>query len=253
MKITRFICKTNLLLALALSCSITFAEGRVWTLLDGRSIDASFVVTIGANYVFKSPTGKQIKIPATAFSEEDRVFIELLKPPELKIDVIKNLKTVIFTAGWYGDYPRDPEQHGNFGFRIKQTSSGAYRHELRAEYFIIAKQLHRTNPKCFLLDRGEFAFSLTEESKRTFEFMSDRRVRLQNWELPETNIHLAYGETYYASVIVIKDQRGAIVRIEASKSWMEKNLDNLRKLNVGNFFDKKCVRCFPGRPNPLHW
>lgn len=253
MKITRFIIKTNLLLALACSCSIAFAEQKVWTLLDGRSVEASFVTTIGANYVLKSPKGKQVKIPATAFSEEDRIFIELLKPPKFKIDVIKNLKTVRFTEGWYGLYPRDPEQHGNFGFRIKQTSSGAYRHELRAEYFIIGKQLHRANPKCFLLDRGAFVFSLTEKNKRTFEFMSDRIVRLQNWELPETNIYLAYGETYYASVIVIKDQRGEIVRVEASKSWMEKNLDNLSKLKVGNFFDKECVRCFPGRPNSLLW
>lgn len=253
MKITRFIFKTNVLLALAFSCSITFAEGKVWTLLDGRSIEASFVATIGANYVLKTPKGKQIKIPATAFREEDRVYVELLKPPQLKIDVINNLKTVIFSEGWYGEFPRDPEQHGNFGFRIKQTSSGAYRHELHAEYFIIAKQLYRSDPKCFLLDRGAFTFSLSRENKRTFEFMSDRMVRLQNWELPETHIYLAYGEIYYASVIVIKDQRGEVVRIEASKSWMEKNLNNLMKLKVGNFFDDECVRCFPGRPKPLHW
>ena len=247
MSTARFVIKIYLLLALALASSAVFAETRLWTLLDGRSFEGTFITIIGTDYALKSSKGKQIRISADAFSEKDRVFVELSRPPKLEVDFIRNLKSMTFNQGWYGEFPREPEQHGNFGFRVKQTSAGAYGHDLRAEYFVVARQLYRSDPKCFLLDRGEVTFQLTEERKRTFEFRSDRQVRLQNWELGS----IQYGEVYYAYVIVITDERGEIVAIKASKSWLEKHLENLRQQKVGNFFDDTCVRCFPARPRAL--
>lgn len=246
----RFVIKIYLLLALALASSAVFAEARLWTLLDGQSFEGTYIVTVGTDYVLKSPKGKQIKVPANTFSEKDRIFVELSNPPKLKIDFIKDLKQITFAKGWYGEFPREPEQHGNFGFRVKQTSSGAYGHDLRAEFYAVGKQLNRSDAKCFLLDRGEVFFQLTEESKRTFEFRSDRQVRLQNWALGHG---VGIGEVYYAYVIVITDERGAIVAIEASRSWLETNIENLRKLKVGNYFDDDCIRCFPARSKSIWW
>ena len=242
--------KINLILALVLPCFGVFAEERIWTLLDGQSFEGTYVVTVGTDYVLKSSKGKQIKVPANTFSEKDRIFVELSNPPKLKIDFIKNLKQITFTTGWYGEFPREPEQHGNFGFRVKQTSSGAYGHDLRAEFYAVGKQLNRSDAKCFLLDRGEVVFQLTEENKRTFEFRSDRQVRLQNWALGQG---VGIGEVYYAYIIVITDERGTIVTIKASRSWLETNIDNLRKLKVGNYFDEDCIRCFPARSKSIWW
>ena len=142
------------------------------------------------------------------------------------------------------------EKHGNFGFRVKQTSNVAYGHDLHAEFFAVGKQLNRSDAKCFLLDRGEVVFQLAEENKRTFEFMSDRQVRLQNWSLGHG---VGIGEVYYAYIIVITDERGAVVATEASRSWLEKNIDNLRKLKVGNYFGEDCIRCFPARSKSIWW
>jgi hypothetical protein len=64
---------------------------------------------------------------------------------------------------------------------------------------------------------------------------------------------IQFGEVYYASVVVISDQRGENIAIKASKFWLAENLDNLRKLKVGNNFDENCERCFPSRPKPLVW
>lgn len=250
MRKTLLHCKKNLILALVLLCSGVFAEERIWTLLDGRSFEGTYVVTIGNDYVLKTLTGTQVRLPAHSFCEKDRVFVELSNPPKLKIDFIKNLKQITFTTGWYGEFPREPEKHGNFGFRVKQTDSAAYGHDLHAEFYVVGKQLNRSDAKCFLLDRGEVVFQLTEESKRTFEFMSDRQIRLQNWTLGHG---VGVGEEYYAYVIVITDERGVIVTIEASRSWLENNIDNLRKLKVGNYFDEDCIRCFPARSKSIWW
>ena len=242
------------LIIVLLSCSCCMADTRNWTLVDGRTVEGAFVTIMGSDYILLSPKGKRLKIPAQEFSQNDRLFVELSRPPKLKIDVIKNLKTITFWQGYYGKYPRAPERHGNFGIRVKQTSSGIYRHELKAELYVIAQQIGVSDKKCFILDRQEITFQLSKENKRVYEFMSERQVRLQNWgfSYPDSKA-VERGEIYYGYLVVITDSRGEIVVVKSSKSWWEENLENLRKLRVGNFLDKKCNRCFPGRPNPLRW
>lgn len=245
----------NVLLGLMVFCSFSaLAESRNWTLVDGRVFEADFIATIGLNYVLKARGEKQITVPISAFSDEDRLFVELSKPPRLEIDFIRNLNTVVFSEGYYGSYPREPEQHGNFGFRVKQMSAGRYKHELSAEVFVVAKQIGVPDRKCFILDRQKVEFRLTEKSKRQFQFMSTRQVRLQNWHFEYGDSKAVdRGEIYYGYLIEIKDMRGETIALQASKEWLKGGVENLKKLNVGNFFDKKCIRCFPGRPVPLRW
>jgi hypothetical protein len=227
---------------------------RHWTLLDGRTFEAEFVTTMGADYVLRSPRGKQLKISTSDFSAGDRLFAELARPPRLEVDFIKNLETVTFSEGWYGTYPREPEQHGNFGLRVKQTSSGAYQHELKAELFVVGQQIGVPDRQCFILDRQEFSFQFSEENKRVYEFMSERQVRLENWGFAYSDSKaVERGELYYGYLVVITDSRGEIVAVQSSKTWLKENFENLRKLRVGNFFDRKCIRSFPGRPVPLRW
>ena len=242
------------LIIILLSCSCCTADTRVWTLVDGRTFEGEFVVAVGADYFIRSPKGKQRRIPVQEFSEKDRLFVELSHPPKLKIDVIKNLKTITFWQGYYGSFPRAPEKHGNFGIRVKQTSAGIYRHELKAELYIIAQQIGVPDKKCFILDRQEITFQLSEENNGEYEFMSELQVRLERWGFSYRDSKaVERGEIYYGYLVVITDSRGEIVVIKSSKEWFEKNIENLRTLRVGNFFDKKCRRCFPGRPDPLRW
>ena len=242
------------LIVVLLSCSCCMADTRNWTLVDGRTFEGEFVMVTGADFILRSPKGKRLEIPAQAFSEDDRLFVTLSSPPKLKIDFINNLKAITFWQGYYGTYPRAPEKHGNFGLRVKQVSTGVYRHELKAELYVIAQQIGVPEKKCFIMDRQAFTFQLSKENNRVYEFMSERQVRLERWGFSYRDSKaVERGEIYYGYLVVITDLRGEIVVVKSSKEWFKKNFENLRTLRVGNFFDKKCNRCFPGRPDPLRW
>lgn len=234
--------------------AVNGAELRVWALQDGRTVEASFIAVVGDSFALKTTKGRQVKIPVVQFSEEDRVFVELSRPPKLEIDFIRNLETVTFSEGFYGSYPRDPEQQGNFGLRVKQTSAGTYRHELKVEMYVVAQQIGVQDKKCCLIDRQEFRFTIPEVGKKEVQFMSERQVRLENWHFEYSDSRAVdHGELYYGYLIVITDMRNQIVAVRTSKVWLEDSLENLRKLRIGNYFGKDCVRCFPGRPEPLRW
>lgn len=230
------------------------AETKQWTLVDGTTLEGTFITIIGTDSILRTPKGSQVRIPMERFSEEDVLFIELSCPPKFEVDFIKNLDTVVFSEGYYGQFARQPERHGNFGIRVKQTSAGHYRHALRAEMYVVAQQLGVPDRKCFLLDRQDFTFHLTKENKRSVQFMSDRMVRLQNWNFRYNDSKAVNrGEIYYGYLIVIMDSRGEVIHIQGSRNWFEEHAQNLRKLRIGNFFDDECNRCFPGRPVPLRW
>ncbi len=227
---------------------------RAWTLKDGRTVEASFIAVIGDSFALKTEKGRQVKIPIELISEEDRTFVELSQPPKLELDFIRNLETITFSEGLYGTYFRYPEQQGNFGLRIRQTSAGTYRHPLKAEMYVVAQQIGVTDKKHILLDRQAFDFTIPETGKKVVEFMSERQVRLENWNFEYSDCRAVdHGEVYYGYLIAVTDSRNEIIAIRTSKVWLEESLENLSRLSVGNYFGKDCIRCFPGRPQPLKW
>ena len=55
------------------------------------------------------------------------------------------------------------------------------------------------------------------------------------------------GEKYKGHLIVVTDSLGEIVAHKSSSKNFFKNLDNLRKVPVGKYFDDDCIRCQPTR------
>lgn len=60
------------------------------------------------------------------------------------------------------------------------------------------------------------------------------------------------GEKFHGYIIVVTDERGAIIAHEESSNWLYNHLDNLKKLAAGNYLDQTCTRRPPIRPEPIH-
>ncbi|MEN8255376.1 MAG: hypothetical protein ABFR33_07900 [Verrucomicrobiota bacterium] len=221
---------------------------RTWILADGRSLEAEFVNVFGDKMVLKNAKGKIKKLSLEQFSAEDIEYAELARPPAIDINFLNSLKTVSFTGGFY-DFPpaalwgRYPELHGNFGIQLKQTSAGDYNHGLEVDMFIVGQQLE--GDKYLLLARQQFTFNPVEED-RFCEFRSSRKVELQNY--PDYYGHMDHGDKYVGYVVTVTDKRGETIVVKSPKKWLAENLDSLKKLKVGNYFDKSCTRTFPDRP-----
>ena len=66
------------------------ADTRVWTLSDGKTVEAELVSVIGGKVSLKTMKGKIVKISETDISDEDRLYIELAMPPKLDLSISKN-------------------------------------------------------------------------------------------------------------------------------------------------------------------
>jgi len=221
---------------------------RIWTLLDGRTIEAEFVNFFGGKVVLKNARGKTYKILPEKFSAEDIEYSELARPPDFSLNFMKNFKQVSFNGGFY-DYEhwaRPPEQRGHYGIQLKQTSTGEYNHELKVEIFVVGQQRGTSKPGHMLLDRQKTAFKPFEQQKFLYEFTSPREVVLNNYSV--VYYSTVHGEKYLGYLVTITDERGELIAVESSTKWLYENLENLKELSVGNYMDKTCRRTYPSPP-----
>jgi len=225
---------------------------RTWTMRDGRTIEAEYVNTFSGKVVLKNAKGKTYKIPPERLSAEDVRYSELACSPDLDINLLKNLSQVSFSGGFYdiSSWDRPPDSRGHYGVQIKQTSPGDYNHELQVELFVVGLQRSRSNARYLLLDHQKTTFTPSAED-RFYEFRSPREVVLEDYTIKYYTTE--HGEKYSGYLVTVTDECGEVVAVESSSKWLLENLENLKKLSVGNYMDKTCTRTFPARAKSTHY
>ena len=219
---------------------------RVWTSLDGKTVEAEFLTRMGSDVVVKTRKNKQIKLPFARLSKEDRVYVELLNPPKFKIDFTKSSQQITPPpeSPYVGLHFPIRLLDYTFGTQLRQIGSDRYNHELNIEYFAVGEEIDGDN--YVLLDHQEARFTPTKENAGKFKFQGDP-VRLKAWAIWEDYSPMR-GVKYGGFLIIIKDERGRVVQYKASHEFLYKNISNLRKIPIGKHFNKECNRVGPPRP-----
>ena len=216
---------------------------RVWTLRDGRTVEAEFKTVVAGNLILKTVAGKQLKLPLNNVSDEDVDYSRLSMPPELDIELSKSSRQ----CQWGDTYNGEPRVVSGsiytYTTRIKQTSTRPYGFGLTAEIFVIGDEIGGN--KQVLLDYQKTDFTLNKDTDDSFEF-SGRPVELFVYEVNDQKL----GQRYRGFLIVIKDAREEIIAYQTSNEKLYRNLSNLRKVQVGWYFDKDCNRSLPSPPDP---
>jgi len=217
---------------------------RTWIRMDGKTLKAEFVTTIGDKAVLKDSRGKQLKVPLSQLSMEDRTFVELAQSPKFNIDFSKqSSKQSLEPSPWIQwELPRILDYV--FSARLKQVSAGEYNHELKVEFFAVGEEIDGDN--YILLDRQESRFTPTKENERSHTF-SGKTVTLM--DINHIN-NQRRGEKYGGYLVVVTDSRGKIIDHGTSHKWLFENFEKLRKFPLGKHFDKTCTRVAPPRPVP---
>jgi len=209
-----------------------------WALKNGKTINGEFITLINGNVTLKGEKGRLKKIPEQEFSKEDMSRIELMLPPKLDLEFSRKTKQRRFPETHTRNIPSGV--YYTFTARIKQTSPRPYPHGLTAEFFAIADEIDGDNR--ILIDYQKESFNLPDGSGSTFE-MSGRTVQLLDYITRD----FRRGEKYKGYMIVVTDSREEIIAHKASSDNFFANLDNLRKVPVGKYFDKHCNRTSPTR------
>jgi hypothetical protein len=131
---------------------------------------------------------------------------------------------------------------------MKQISARPYNHELRVEYFAIGAERKTYGDKFILLDRGESSFTPTTANQRSHEFKG-KEVEVMEYLYDDDY----RGRKYDGYIVTVTDVRGEIIAHSETSAWLFENLENLKKLPVGAYFDKTCTRTFPTRPKSTRY
>jgi len=223
---------------------------RMWTMVDGRTFEAELVAVIGGKIALKNTKGKLRKIPKERLSGEDLKFIQLDMPPELDISLSKQSKQRVYPES-LGHQPRPTSAYYVFSAKIKQTSTKRYDQELQVEMFAIGAEVD--GDKFILLDRLESSFTPTKENQRSCR-LEGRTVELTDYLIGNDTIgRLHRGQKYSSFLVVVTDARGKIIAHETPKKWLFDNLENLRQIPVGRYFDKTCTRVSPTGPKQIYY
>jgi len=230
--------------ALFAALTVLQAEMEEWTLADGRTFEAEFIMEMTGNATFRNAEGDEIKIAMEELSEESRTQIVLKKPPKLEFDLVKDQHRVTFPrgAGGNGSGLRPPEDRVRYGARVFTRSNIEYEYPMSLEVFVVGQE--RLGQVYILLDKFDVTFQLTKENKRKFEHLNNRLVVLRNYYSRDE----PRGEDYAGYVAIVKDMRGEVIATFSSPKFLLNNIDNLRERGVGNYMDKSCIRTYPTRP-----
>ncbi len=218
----------------------TGTELRTWTLNNGKSIEAKYVTLMGGRVVLKSKRGKVIKVPPSEFSEEDSNLLELLDPPDLRMDFKRDTSNfkVLYNPNTGMAIPTAQEFAG--GVLITQQNMKKYTHPLRVELYVIADEYDGNN--FILLDRQIKTFTPTPEG--SFEFYGKKKI-LRRYENYGGTLR---GEKYKGYMILVYDERGVLIAQNLSHDWLLDIVEKLRVFPVGRHFNKQGERVHPPRP-----
>ena len=237
------------------SSVFVYAETRVWTMEDGRTFDAEFVNAAVGKVFLKNKKGEKLSFKVKEFSKADQEVIQLETPPSFDISFSKTSDQRRYLPDLFQGVPPQSFRYV-FGVKVNQTSSARYNHELKVEFFAIGTEVHGKN--YILLDRQEKTFVPTEENDQSLEF-TGKTIELIKFLMKMGNDNKgtrredSRGRKYSSFLVVITDSRGKIIAYKTPKKFLFENLENLKEVPLGKYFDKTCTRVGPTRPITLSY
>ena len=133
-----------------------------------------------------------------------------------------------------------------FGAKVKQVGSGVYDHELTVEYYALGTQISDSD-KYVLLDHGRDTFFPSKMNDRSYRF-TGKPVEVFSFIFSR---RLEIGRKYAEYLVLLIDERGEVIDYSTSAKWLYEHLDNLRKLPLGAFMNRECIRVIPSGPEAI--
>lgn len=220
-----------LITAALIISSSAFAEMRLWTDKDGKTIEAEFVRITGDKVVLKQVNEKELEVSLDTLSEQDRRFAILQAPPKIEIDVNTDVDRSNKGYGNYGAGYQVQKETISADVKVRKTSSNPYEAPLISEVFLIGQLEQQEH--YIILNRSRSQFTFTGDNKREYVYSSGE-VSLKQLEAGSQ-----MGVEYRGYLAVVKDRAGNIVEIKSNKPGFEKNADVIMESQRGDTFDKE--------------
>ena len=230
-----------------------FSESRTWTGVTGETFEGEYVTDISGEVRIRGANDKVIKVPIDKLCEEDQNYIELLNPPDIKVEYREEASFKQYVCDdWYANNSTSPAQNhpifvanASFGTKIIRRPGREYDHELTAEIYVLTQQQYDQSKYHIIAHINTPPFKLNKEGEWNFDFMEKDTHTIIKYNLYSV---FKRGEKLGEYIIIVRDERGEIIAYNDSKKWLYKNLDKLHELPVGAWINDKCKRVHPTSP-----
>lgn len=148
-------------------------------------------------------------------------------PVRVDIDVNARIQRKTLGAGDSGEARVEQVQ---VSVKVRQSGGQLYTEPLKAELYIIGRQIHTGYYGIIDVIKKDFTF--TQENSRTFEFASEM------YPIGRTSGNINVGGTYETYLVVIVDKEGKIVDTRCGRVIREKGIDFIRELGPMTLFDR---------------
>jgi hypothetical protein len=244
------------ILACAGMLAVSHAETRTFIDQTGRALAGELVSVSGTNVTIKRASdGQTFTVPTATFSRADQAYIAgkggagPAVPATAAASSTRSAAVAPATGSSASTTPfridlrvypnkNDKAKGGYYDERIQRIS---YKIDLRngeqQRDFGSGKVIMLAVAKN-LQDSGESQLVVREEFPVDLKAMMSQSVETKETKITYDDIYYKYGYKYSGYVCVLKDQAGKTVSISGSTPGLEKGVDDLLKLKVGDVFDK---------------
>lgn len=216
-----------LLLFVILGAVCANAEMRVWTAVNGKTVEAEFVKITGDKVVFTRANGKTIKVPLKGLSKKDRDYLASVIPPKFKIEVDMDKDSIKLSEGYSSTRKRDTV---SCRVDISKVNQEKCNRDFSATVLLFGEALTRE------------AHVVIVKKKHSFNFKTNKKTSFES-DLGSCVWYDYYsgrgGTKYSGYLVIIEDSNGNIVGTEANKNFFEKNAAKIRKFGKGDGFSNK--------------
>ncbi len=213
--------KKYILVAVALMVVNVHAEFRVWSSKDGmQNIEAQFIQMAGNKVVLEKQDGTRIMVPMNKLCAKDNEYLASVVPPEIKIEVDRDKSTEALSDNGYSTHDRDTI---TVNVAVKKVSKSPCTQKFKAYLYIIAES-YRGDSRV-VIGKNEVSFSFDKKNSVSLNASGS----VSYWD--------SYGGgksgwQYEGYLVVVENDKGEMVAIDANKSSYEKKLNVIRKQAV---------------------
>lgn len=200
-----------------------FGEMRIWTSVEGQTIEAEYVRVSMGKVWLKTAAGGVKKIPIEFISEPDREYINLQTPPEIEIEVDDDID-----RGTVGTDIDNVREELECTITINKISKKPYPMEYEAQFFLFGYDIE--SKEYILAEKITKTFALDDSNNNTYSF-SGKHQRFEYDPSP------AWGNKYDGYLVVVKTKDGKTISTKGHDRYL-KNLSRIKAQKEGTRFDK---------------
>jgi len=207
--------------SLMLSVVAKAADMRIWTAVNGQTLEAKFIQMSGPKVVLEKPDGKRIMIAKDNLCMADHEYLAVAIPPELKFEVDRDKDSQKTAQGYSYTFRRETV---TLAVTIKKVNRDECSRKFKAKLYMLAES-----------KGGDSSYMVMEHKEHSFDFIRgnnthfDASSTVKNYE----GYSYSRGWEYDGYVIVVEDEEGQIVATDASKSTFLSKIRTIEN-NRGN-------------------